>query len=317
MLRQLSLFALFGLFNAAASQITYADTPKLPDINGIELNAGINDFLISENEPDKYKALLEDEQKLKEFVLDLYSDLKLEKQALEIGLEDEIMEKRLTILKRQMLLRRLFKQRRDNIEYPDFSKRAEERYLLDKEQYKVPEKRMVSHILLIDPEKKKAKAPCQCADDKPVEPEFMEPDQLYEMLKNNEVSFEDAAKEYSDDLASGKDGGKLPAPVTNDDNSTYVVEFANAVFAIPKVDDISKPIRSSFGWHIIKLHEIQPTEYKTFDDVKANIIENLKTEYRNSELQKLRGDAYPDLETLDMDKIRETIKTAVEGKADE
>ena len=81
---------------------------------------------------------------------------------------------------------------------------------------------------------------------------------LYNRLMNGE-NFEALVKEYSDDRGSKDKGGVLPRFGSN----RMVPEFIVAVSEIPDSGGISKPVLTSFGWHILKLIERQrPGEYK-------------------------------------------------------
>ena len=70
--------------------------------------------------------------------------------------------------------------------------------------------------------------------------------------------FEDLAKELSDDSVSGKDGGKLPPVV----KGQFVKEFDDAAFAL-KPGQLSEPVRTRFGWHLIRLDERKGDTVKT------------------------------------------------------
>ena len=67
-------------------------------------------------------------------------------------------------------------------------------------------------------------------------------------IKSGQISFEEAAKLYSDDRGSADKGGLLPAFEVN----RMVPEFIEAISKL-KVDDVSEPVRTDYGWHLIKL----------------------------------------------------------------
>src|SRR5690606_3834234 len=77
------------------------------------------------------------------------------------------------------------------------------------------------------------------------------------MLKQGQ-SFESLAKEYSDDKNSGVNGGKLN-PFTK--GQLRAPDFEDAAYKLKKSGEISEPVKSDFGWHIIRLEEIlvEPT----------------------------------------------------------
>jgi peptidyl-prolyl cis-trans isomerase SurA len=89
-------------------------------------------------------------------------------------------------------------------------------------------------------------------------------DTIYTKL-NEKIAFEDLAKEYSDDATTAVKGGDLSW-------FTYgmmVPEFNDAVFALQTTGEISKPVRTRFGFHIIKLLEKRPIA--SFEDKKAEL----------------------------------------------
>jgi peptidyl-prolyl cis-trans isomerase D len=79
-------------------------------------------------------------------------------------------------------------------------------------------------------------------------------------------SFEDLAREFSDDPGSGSEGGSLGAF----ERGVMVPPFEEAVFAMAE-GDVSDPVRSDFGYHIIRLNSIIEEQGKSFEDVKDEI----------------------------------------------
>lgn len=89
------------------------------------------------------------------------------------------------------------------------------------------------------------------------------------MVKQGE-SFENLAKQYSDDKNSAVNGGKLNPFVKGDLRSS---EFEDAAYKLKKVGEVSKPVKTDFGWHLIRLDEIFPME--TFEQQKPEIEKKL------------------------------------------
>jgi peptidyl-prolyl cis-trans isomerase SurA len=77
--------------------------------------------------------------------------------------------------------------------------------------------------------------------------------EIYYKIKTDS-SFENMAKNYSDDKASAAKGGLIPVFGVN----RMVPEFIIAIRALKKPGDISEPVLTSFGWYIIKLIEKKP-----------------------------------------------------------
>lgn len=82
------------------------------------------------------------------------------------------------------------------------------------------------------------------------------------------------AATYSDDKGSAAKNGELPWFGTG----RMVPEFENAAFALKKAGDISEPIQSQFGWHIIKL--IDKKGLAPFDEIKADLERKVKRDER-------------------------------------
>ena len=91
-------------------------------------------------------------------------------------------------------------------------------------------------------------------------------DQVISLI-NEGKSFEDLAKEYSIDTGSKDSGGDLGFFGIG----VMVPEFETAVFAM-KEGEVSGPIKSEFGFHVIKLNKIKESSLKSFDEVKEQLV---------------------------------------------
>ncbi len=90
------------------------------------------------------------------------------------------------------------------------------------------------------------------------------------------ADFAELAKEHSDDTGSAESGGEI-GWVSAD--SPLVSEFIDALFAL-EVNEVSAPVRSQFGYHIIQATEQREreTEAEPFEDVKESLREQLESE---------------------------------------
>lgn len=88
---------------------------------------------------------------------------------------------------------------------------------------------------------------------------------VFARVKGGE-DFAKVAAELSKDPGSGKEGGDL-GYFTKD---RMVKEFADVAFAA-KVGDIVGPVKSQFGWHVIKVEDARTKPLPTFDEVKTQI----------------------------------------------
>ncbi len=144
-----------------------------------------------------------------------------------------------------------------------------------KDRYTDPEKRRARHILITagaDPAKAEAKAT-----------------ELYQAATAPNADFAALAKANSQDPGSAAQGGDLGWA----ERTSFVGPFADALFAM-QPGEIKGPVKTQFGWHIIKLDDIQPGHQKSYDEVKPTI----EAEYRKNEAEKRFGDHQEKLDTL-------------------
>lgn len=116
-------------------------------------------------------------------------------------------------------------------------------------------------------------------------------DEIYGLLKNGE-SFEELVKKHSDDPSTSDKGGKLPSFGTGT-TTRMVPEFENAAFALKNDGDISEPIRTQYGYHIIKRLSWKPLD--SFEDLERQIAGKVAKDERskqtqNSFVQKLKAE---------------------------
>ena len=95
-------------------------------------------------------------------------------------------------------------------------------------------------------------------------------------------SFDEVAREYSKDAGSAKNGGDL-GYFTKDQ---MVKEFSDAAFAMKK-GDISGPVKSPFGWHIIKVEDVRKITPPPFDQVKEQLRAKLQEKRLNEYVESL------------------------------
>lgn len=78
--------------------------------------------------------------------------------------------------------------------------------------------------------------------------------EVYAELSTGKIEFAQAANKYSDDKGSSRNGGELPPFGTG----RMVEEFETAAFGLKNDGDLSEPIRSPYGFHIIKRLSLEP-----------------------------------------------------------
>ncbi|MFY7669852.1 peptidylprolyl isomerase [Tenacibaculum sp. MEBiC06402] len=109
-------------------------------------------------------------------------------------------------------------------------------------------------------------------------------DSVYQKLQNG-ASFEELAKKYSEDKGSAVNGGMLP----KFSSGRMVPAFENEVFNLKEEGTYSKPFKTRYGWHIVKLIKNYPV--KSFEQLKPELEARIRTSNRGKlSLQKLISD---------------------------
>jgi len=156
-------------------------------------------------------------------------------------------------------------------------------YDSNKNSFVTPEQRRARHILI------------EFGDDKDVAKNKAQ--SIYDKIQAGE-DFETLAKENSDDVGSANEGGDLGFFNQGDmDESVDEKVFSMAVA------EVSTPVRSEFGYHIIKLEEIKEGGGKSFESVKGDVESNVKKQKADKlyadKLEKLANLAFEIPDNLD------------------
>ena len=160
-----------------------------------------------------------------------------------------------------------------------------------RDQYKTPEQVKVSHILI--------KTPLPGADNKVDEKGVAEAqhraEDLLKQVKSG-ANFEDLAKKYSEDPGSAKQGGSLGWI----GRGQTVPEFEKSAFSLPK-GQISELVKSSYGFHIIRVDDKQEAHAKSLDEVKSEIEPIVKHQLADQAAQKKAGELLKQARSQGMD----------------
>ena len=86
------------------------------------------------------------------------------------------------------------------------------------------------------------------------------------------AKFEDLAKKSSKDPGSAQNGGDLDwaAP------GSYVREFSEAMVKLAKGGMTEAPVKSQFGWHVIKLEDVREAQFPPIEEVRPQIAQRLQ-----------------------------------------
>jgi len=144
----------------------------------------------------------------------------------------------------------------------DYEQLASERFLLTKDSAVSSPKIDVSHILVSTGERSDEDAMALAND-------------IYQQLLANPDMFDDLVMQYSEDPSAKSNRGSFK----NVERGDMVKSFDEAAFAL-QPGEISTPVKTEYGYHIIRLDAYYPPKKQTFEDVKTQLIEAERKRHR-------------------------------------
>ena len=91
-------------------------------------------------------------------------------------------------------------------------------------------------------------------------------------------AFYDLVAEYSDEPNASRRNGQLPAFT----RGTMAKPFEDAAFSMKEAGEISRPVKTQFGYHIILFKNYFPAKQLSFEEVKSRLVDELSQAHLNS-----------------------------------
>jgi peptidyl-prolyl cis-trans isomerase C len=142
-----------------------------------------------------------------------------------------------------------------------YEARARELYLVDRKRFEVPEEVSASHILF-DLRKHSREEGLKLAEDARAK-----------VLAG--ADFNELARKVSEDPSVAANAGKIGWFGKGQMDPA----FTDAAFALKRPGEVSAPVLSTFGWHVIKLEERRPASVKSFDQVKDQVLAEMRQQF--------------------------------------
>ncbi|GAB3188765.1 peptidylprolyl isomerase [Hydrogenophaga aquatica] len=101
------------------------------------------------------------------------------------------------------------------------------------------------------------------------------------------AKFEDIAKKDSKDPGSGANGGDLDWATA----SSFVPEFSEAMIKLGKGQMADAPVKSQFGWHVIRVDDVRQAQLPSMEELKPQIAQQLQQQKLNDFQEQLRSKA--------------------------
>lgn len=152
----------------------------------------------------------------------------------------------------------------DSIPEADYESLAYEYYLASPEKFMLPETVDVSHIL-ISGEKRQSDEALQLALD------------LRQQIIEDPSRFDALVMEFSDDPSKSSNAGRFP----NTRKGQMVKAFEEAAFAMETPGEISEPVATAYGYHLIRLNAKNPATIAPFESVKAQAMLAIQKKHKD------------------------------------
>ncbi len=174
---------------------------------------------------------------------------------------------------------------RKGLKLPDFDELAHEYYLSHPDKFVVPGEVDVKHVLVSTKDRSADEAQARIGE---VEAAAQaHPDQ-----------FDALVEKYSDDPSKVDNHGLIE----NATSGKMVGPFAKAAEALKTPGEISPIVKSSFGYHVLKLISRKPDTHRSFDDARPALVAKLRNDWIDQQVTEYTGqmrgnklDANPDL----------------------
>jgi peptidyl-prolyl cis-trans isomerase C len=159
------------------------------------------------------------------------------------------------------------------LKLPDFDQLAHEYYLSHKSDYVVPGAVQVKHVLVSNKDRSDDEAKARIGE-------------VEATARAHPDQFDALVEKYSDDAGTKGNHGLI------DDAGPgkMVAPFAKAAQALKNPGDISPIVKTKFGYHVLKLVAHQPDRQKSFDEIRAALVQKLRNDWVSQRVAQYTGD---------------------------
>ncbi|MEH6585329.1 MAG: peptidylprolyl isomerase [Halioglobus sp.] len=246
----------------------FAQSPIVQD-EGIVISDKEFEYLVTRWTKQMRDVAIQDEGDRLELINLALANKKIARQADEVAQQnpDVLWQYQLGLeaYQRDFVLR----QYRDSLQVPDFSELAQEQYTVNREKNAaIPERRISSHILFVT-------KPGMPGDAR--EKITADAQSVLDQLRAG-ADFVEMVKQYSGEPGAAVKEGKFDKWVQYGEVGVSP-PYSEGLFTIASVGEYSELVQTQFGLHIIRLDGIQEKSFKSFDEVKADIVQKLEAEY--------------------------------------
>jgi peptidyl-prolyl cis-trans isomerase C len=246
--------------------------------SGVTLTQGEIDAAFSRIPADRRLLFIRTGERVDQLIRSLLQNRILAEEARQAGFDQEpLVSKRMALEAEQALAEAWIDRVMEQAPDADYEALAYESYLANPDPWMTQEMVDVSHLLVSSENKSPEKA-LELAQS------------LRARLEENPRQFDALIEEYSEDPSKASNKGRFPAMK----RGQMVEPFEQAAFALAEVGQITEPVRTDYGYHLIRLNRKIPPKLQPFEVVREAAIEQARAthlaQYRRTYMLKHLSD---------------------------
>jgi parvulin-like peptidyl-prolyl isomerase len=241
--------------------------------------------------PEMRFRVIRDRARMEDMLNKLLIDAQMAADAKEAGFhEDPLVQKRLELAVREELARAWIEYKVDADAPADYTTMAREEWMLNRDRYMTPETVDVAHILV-------------GLDGRSDEEALELAESIKAQLDADPARFAELVWEHSDDSGSRSRGGEY----RNVKRGDMVKPFEDTAFSL-EVGQISGPVRTDYGYHIIRKDAVTAPQPQPFESIQASLEEQMREEHRERKRREYLKPLYEE----ELEVTQESVETAIE-----
>ena len=263
MTAKMILGVVLGLAGFAGIAHAGDDVPIVTQGGATATLADVEGFLRQQVPEDKRQGFLGSASRVNQMLIGILRDKELANQAVTMKLDqDPQVQAQLAYARIQILSAQRMHAFEAALKVPSFEEVAKEQYLAHKSDYVSPKVVDVQHVLISLKGRTDDEAKALA-------------DKVHAEAVASPAGFDELVAKHSEDPSKAGNKGMIPGATSGG----YVPEFAAAASKLKTVGEISPVVKTSYGYHVLKLARIVPAKPQEFAAVKEQMIAKLKQDY--------------------------------------
>lgn len=241
--------------------------------------------------PEEHRlTVLRDRNRLGDILNDLLLKMQLAEAARKAGIDkDPVIQARMRLAAEEELADAWLEQYPDTVGEADYAAMAREFYTVNPGRFQTELTVDVTHLLVSTEERPEAEARALA-------------DEFRSQVREDPAAFDRMVMEHSDDSSVSANKGRF----RNVRRGQMVKPFEDVAFKLEK-GEISRPVLTPYGFHIIRLDAINEPREKSFADVRESLEKRMQSQHKD----RVKTDYLNELSTLETVLTQEALEAMV------